>query len=299
MRWLLALTIFITFLSQEVSSKNIYITYPDDINVYRDFSEKLAYRLQVKNNYGADLVITTSNSELNLKLPQEQDLIVSIGNTLSADEQLERYNSDILLTFSNSYKLNSIKTLSNRKKWGVINIDQPIKTLIDTAVKTIKSDYKKNILLIVSEKNKNILLQLQKLTPSQKNKTKIILIKEGDVTAKIIEPELFNAAAIVAIHDPDIWSGNSARWLLQQAYSYKVPIIGYSKSFLKAGAMVSIYSSVEQILDKTEAEITHWINTSDLNENVSTPKYNIEVNKNIARALNFSHNEIIELGEKQ
>ena len=94
------------------------------------------------------LIIAASNNELNLKSPKKNDLIVSINNPKLIENNPNQYASDILLTFNSSYSANESKKIFARKNRGIINIDQPLETLIKTAKKTIKSNYKKYILLI-------------------------------------------------------------------------------------------------------------------------------------------------------
>jgi len=113
---------------------------------------------------------------------------------------------------------------------------------------------------------------------------KVIIIPKGRLAAKILEPDLFDAAALIAIQDNAIWTGKNAKWLLQQAFNYKVPVVGYSKSFLKAGALASVYSSLDDVADSTAEAINAWLNDKTPKDfAIIYPEASVQINPSIAR----------------
>lgn len=292
------LLIMASCLATANETKNIYITYPDKALNYQVIAQKLSDEIK-GNTHSSEITINNiiiKNSELPDQNITKTDLVVSLNNTDIQELIPNIAINNILFTFSTSIQKPKGSSKLSTEKYSIIYIDQMPFTLLNTAKKTIKNNYKNKVLAIVDENNNNGLSRLKKLATNNKDKFKIIVIKENETAAKAIEPELFNAAAIMAIYDPNIWSGNSARWILQQAYNHQVPVIGYSKAFLKAGAMVSVYSSADQVIKETEKQIDYWLRKGQLQGKATYPEYTIEVNDNIARALDFSKAEIIEIG---
>ncbi|MGH1439822.1 MAG: hypothetical protein ACRBBR_06910 [Cellvibrionaceae bacterium] len=277
--------VFLTFtlsLLSQVAFASVYITYPEKTEAYKKIAEKIKENLQ-KNNIKETFIL--KNEELKEKKIKENDLTIFLGNQ---KKETRKNKNPSIFSFTNSKEEKEIKN------WSIISTNQTAKRLLYTARKTVKKEYKKNILFVLSEENKWAIKQLKNI-----NDIRIIIVKKNEIAAKKIEPELDETAAIVALYDKTIWSGNSARWILQTAYNHKVPIIGYSKSFLKAGAVASVYSSADQIIKEIEKHVLQWSKTGKLNNNINYPEYTIEVNNNIAKALNLSSMKIIELGKKQ
>lgn len=52
---------------------------------------------------------------------------------------------------------------------------------------------------------------------------------------------------ILAVPDAEVLTPNIAKWLLYMAYQKEIPVIGFSRAIVDAGALAAIYSTPEQI----------------------------------------------------
>lgn len=52
---------------------------------------------------------------------------------------------------------------------------------------------------------------------------------------------------ILAIPDAEALTPNVAKWLLYMAYQKQIPVIGFSRTFVDAGALAAVYTNPEQI----------------------------------------------------
>lgn len=110
-----------------------------------------------------------------------------------------------------------------------------------------------------------------------------------------IKQSLINSDIFIAQHDVNSINRHTAKWLLYMSYKNNIPVIGYSPSFTKAGAVTAIFSTPEQI-GKQSAE---WLVAMTLKKPVQTlqyPKYfMVDINKQVLRILrlkNITHHEI-------
>ncbi len=295
MRLLLtALIVFLSFACQ-AEEKSIYISYPEEKPTYQKIAQSIENKIRTS---------FTNTHILNLsgptkKTPKENDLIISIGNNASIAKSLHSYGATVLHTFTTKSNLTLNKDHFTERGLDAVVIDQPLQKMVNIAEKTIRNDYKNTIIIIISEKNTSAKEEIKQLKISQKAKLEIITINEDTPIVKTIDQYLFNAASIIAVHDNSVWSGKNARWILHQAYTYKVPVIGYSKAFLKAGAMISIYSSADQIIKETERRVTEWISTGNFEKKITSPNYQIEANRNIAKALQFRPSSIANIARRE
>jgi len=94
---------------------------------------------------------------------------------------------------------------------------------------------------------------------------------------------------ILAIADTDIYNASSLSQILLTSYRYKTPIIGFSKGFVKAGAIAGNVSSIEQLAQHLSENLSK-ASTLNLNSigNVIYPKYfDVISNRNVSKSLNL------------
>jgi ABC-type uncharacterized transport system substrate-binding protein len=94
--------------------------------------------------------------------------------------------------------------------------------------------------------------------------------------------------ALLAIPDPLIYSRQTAQSILLTSYRYQVPVFGYSRSYVKAGALASVYSDAKH-LAKQAAEIAiETQRRKNLLPPPMPPKYfSVIINRQVQRALNL------------
>lgn len=228
--------------------------------------------------------------------PAADDLIVTVGEAATRYVSRSHPDHSQLYSYINHMALPEPRA----KHWASVMLDQPLQTLLDSAVDIVEGRYRNKLVIAVSEENPAMRSQIDQLTIPESVELEVLVIEAEAEPAKIIDQALFNAGALIALRDPRIWSGETAKWMLYQSYKYNVPVVGYSKSFLKAGALVSVYASLKDIAELTAQQIIGWQNNQGrlTQEGILYPRLSIDYNKNIARALNISLPESMTAGEQ-
>lgn len=96
--------------------------------------------------------------------------------------------------------------------------------------------------------------------------------------------------AFIAVADNVVSNRKTVQNLLLTTYRQKVPVIGYSRAYVRAGALAAVYSTPEQI-GRQAGELVgglmkkeKWSLPAPLH-----PRYfSIEVNREVARSLGIS-----------
>jgi ABC-type uncharacterized transport system substrate-binding protein len=216
----------------------------------------------------------------------DDDLIVSVG--ASASQQLARNYPQHQHLFS--YLDKSALPAVEPERWEAVLVDQPLQRLVDTSLDIVRQRPGNTLIIAVSASNSTARKDIAELKLPDEITLQELVIDEGAEPAKIIDKALFNAGALIALRDKHIWSGENAKWMLYQSYKYNVPVIGYSKSFLKAGALVSVYAGLTETASATARRIVNWHTQQGYTpgERIHYPRYSVEYNKNIARALKIT-----------
>lgn len=114
----------------------------------------------------------------------------------------------------------------------------------------------------------------------------------------LLRDSFASSDVVLLLPDPYLYNRRAVQEVLLASFRYKRPLVVYSESFLKAGAMVALFSTPEQIGRQT-AELLGCVGQPCYNAipQRSHPKYfSVLVNESVARQLGV---EIKSAGELQ
>ena len=92
---------------------------------------------------------------------------------------------------------------------------------------------------------------------------------------------------MLAVPDHTVLTPNSAKWLLYTAYQRGIPVVGFSKSYVSAGALGAVYSTPRQIGQHAAEIAVHALQEAlvDLGACVYPKYFSVAVNRSVARSL--------------
>lgn len=105
-----------------------------------------------------------------------------------------------------------------------------------------------------------------------------------------LEAAIEDNRVLLAITDPLIYNSHSVKNILLTAYRHRKPVIGYSDSFVQAGAVAAIFTSPQTVSDKAVSIITEFFdNNWQFDRNIySTNDFSISINRQVATSLEIS-----------
>jgi len=108
----------------------------------------------------------------------------------------------------------------------------------------------------------------------------------GDA-AQGIQRLLVDSDLILAVYEPSVLTPANAKWLLHLAYKKRLPVMGFSRAYVKAGAVAAVFSTPEQIGRHTAEAILDWArNDSRGLAPAAYPRYfDVAVNRAVADSL--------------
>jgi len=113
------------------------------------------------------------------------------------------------------------------------------------------------------------------------------VVEDPARTAAVIQDMVGGSDVVLAVYDPVVINARSARWLLVSAYQKQVPVIGFSRAFVRAGALASLYSS-PRLVGRQAAELILEMAAAGRWRMLGPyyPRYfSVEFNRRLARAL--------------
>ncbi|MBC9073360.1 hypothetical protein IAI53_15395 [Thauera sp. CAU 1555] len=92
-------------------------------------------------------------------------------------------------------------------------------------------------------------------------------------------------AVLVATPDPAVFNSYTVQNVLLTAYRHRSPVVGFSPAYARAGALLALYSTPEQIGSQAAEAVTAVLGGGRLPPPAPPRSFEVGVNMNVARSL--------------
>jgi ABC-type uncharacterized transport system substrate-binding protein len=144
--------------------------------------------------------------------------------------------------------------------------------------------------VLLSDDQEGIVSELGESLRAQQLGLMHVLLDESDRLITPLETVLSEVDLLLAVPDPLIFNRNTAQSLFLTSYRYRDPVLGYSRSLTRAGALLSLHSSPAQIGRQT----AEWVRSVLRSPSIRLPSptypayFSVSINEQVARSLGFS-----------
>lgn len=214
---------------------------------------------------------------------KQVDLIVTVGVS-AGDLVVSRTAKPVLATMVPSYIYTELLAKHPAvQQLSAIFIDQPWERQV-------------NFLRAVLPERKRIGVLYSQGMHFDKAELTRLLVKHG---ATLIEKAadskgpLFNdlesilsaSDVLLAVPDSAIYNSNNIRNILLESYRHGVPLVGLSQSYVNAGAVCAIFSTVKQLAIQSSETVISFSKTMQLPNPQYPVTFTIAFNQQVARSL--------------
>lgn len=275
--------------AQAKSVQNVLVILSSDVGPYRVFADTLKQNAEKALAPGVDIRtirVRDLNQQSNRDFFKHADVIVTAGDISTAYTTVENQKAKqiaTLITLDSMNKLNSKRNKSNKIDCAVV-IDQPIQRQFKV-IKQILPDIKSLGMITGSYSND----QISEIRKSAA-KYNINLYTEnasGNMHGTIKNLARQQVDGILALPDPEVYNSNSARNILISSYHYNLPVLAYSSSFVKAGALIGVFSSPDEMA-KQVIQIINSPGNCQSEKIIYPNHYTVEINPQVAKSLDIN-----------
>lgn len=177
------------------------------------------------------------------------DLVVAVG--LKATQALVAKNIGIpilstLIPRASFEKIAAKHGLTNNaKRLSAVFIDQPIARQLDLIRLVLPN--KNRVGVIIGPDNAGLVESLRMAAQVRGLKLSIGRVSKESEVFSVLKDILGETDVLLSLPDSLVSTPHTIQSILYTAYLHKVPIIGFSPAYVKAGALISVYSTPEQI----------------------------------------------------
>jgi len=231
-------------------------------------------------------VATVSNNTKlrNIALNKKWELIVAIGT--KAAERLNSYKvqTPVLYSLIPSRTFPGIRKKSSSRQTSAIYIDQPITRQLQLIKSAMPG--RKNVGVLLGKYSGIGKSRLQQKIHAMGLKPVVMHASPSSIGNRL--EEIFSKVdVLLALPDPTIHNRQTIRNVLLSSYRHRVPVIGYSASYVRSGATVGIYSTPNNIGQHIGDEVAKFFTQG--HRRLSSPSYpryfNVKNNNSVINSL--------------
>jgi putative ABC transport system substrate-binding protein len=218
-------------------------------------------QLETKSPQGYEFITRFHTPELKLKSDlAAADFVVTVGTT--AADSVFRIKPKVpiisVLITENAFLVLAEKYYGSAEaafsaQVSTICLDQPVTRSIQLAKLLVPEVSEVGVMLGPASVHRQA--DLNKYIVDSGLHSQFVAISAKDNPIHKIEPILSRSDVFIPISDSRLINIATAKWILHLSYRHKVPVIAFSKSYLKAGALAAIYSSPADVAQDAAA----WI----------------------------------------
>jgi len=239
-------------------------------------------------------IINTSPSQIEIEVfklyPNERssiqsDLVVTLGSKAFEAALLDYPDTPILASFipRRSYERLTAKFNRNDHQVSALFIDQPMSRQVHLARLLVPGATVISTLFGQSSfKEKPF---FEEAAAQYQFTSRSSVLASTDNPINVINPLISNSDIFLAIPDQGAFNKASAKWSLYLALRHKKPLIGFSETYVKAGALAAVYSTTVQVGTETGELISDFQVSRQLNSPRYPKYFDVKINASTAKQL--------------
>ena len=217
-------------------------------------------------------------------IPPHTKLIITLGQR--AGEVMHDTSTSIPILHA-LIPQTAYQQMGKDKQHSAIYLDQPISRLLQLA-KVIRADPHIGLLLGPLTKT----LQNELITEAIRQNIPVSYRNVGSTTmvGHLLKEVLGESNILLTLPDPMIFNSTTIFNILLSSYHNKIPVIGFSSAYVKAGALIAVYSTPEDIARHLAEYTNRYLNSGaeTLPEPIYPKYFSVSVNHSVARSLGIS-----------
>jgi len=252
----------------------VRVVLSEEGGAYREFSDALREELKTY-----PVILNVGEA---VETADDSDLTIAVG--MSAASALATSTKPVLSVLVPKAGYDKLAKPVAAIHSSAIYIDQPIERQISLLVAAMPKVKRIGVLYSAFHPE----LTSLRRTLAERN---ILLFEEAvgqeHPLHDALEEVLGESEVLLVLPDTEIYNAGTIRNILLSSYRKQVPLIGISKSYVKAGALCAIYSTPKQIVIQTVEAVKQYISTGKLPSSQYPKDFEVSVNMQVARSLDL------------
>jgi ABC-type uncharacterized transport system substrate-binding protein len=237
------LTLCAAFTAMAAPAATIAVVLSDDSAPYQEVLASIQSRLGSEHNVVRELPDQFAASD-----PASARLVISVGvRAAEAVAEKSAKTPVIAVLVPRDWYIHGgqARLATDQRPATAVFLDQPFSRQLRLVREALPEASKLGVLL--SNTQAWQLHELQSQAKPLRLSVNEAILGSDQRLVESLEKLLPGVDLLLALPDAEVFNRGTAQTIFLTAYRYRVPVVGYSRSLTRAGALVSIFSSPDQI----------------------------------------------------
>jgi len=274
---------FLSLISLHAHSKTLVILLSDRHHIYQDLAN--AIKTEGFTDYQTFFL-----EELDRNRTPIPDLVLAIGTrACETAVQLSWQNTGVVCTFLPSQtflqllvKYRTEPTIATSGVTAVF-MDQPLQRQIHLA--RLIAPRAQSIGTVFGSSSIYQQQDFNTLSRAAGFEAQHAFLDEQQNPVQVLTPLIQRSDIFLSLPDSASFNRNVTRWSLYITLRNRVPLIGFSASYAEAGAVVSLYTTPQQLAQQTSQVLNQLSRTDTMPEPSYPLEFTLDINRSAARTL--------------
>jgi ABC-type uncharacterized transport system substrate-binding protein len=218
-------------------------------------------------------------------LNKQWRLIITVGGKAAARVAEKSSSTPVLHTVLPRKTFEFIYQNKSSRKASAIFIDQPLVRKLALIREAMPE--RKRVGILITESSSIDRAQIQRTAAEFGLTIQFGIVDSEREIGNTLREMLEQSDVLLALPDPAIFNQRTVKNILLSSYHNRVPVVGFSLAYVKAGAIAAVYSSPEEI----GKHIGEWVGRFLRQRGAVTPTrtfpkyFSVSTNKSVADSL--------------
>ena len=277
-----ALAILATAWSARAGANEVTVVISEDTPTYRDVANAIRGRLAPSK--GVSIVKAAALDGLKLKPPH---YLVAVGSQAAQALATSNLDAPMLVTLLPKTAVDRLIAESrkdiNPRAISAVYLDQPIGRQFDF-IRLILPEATRIGVLLGSESGKQYAV-LQAAALEKRMRLVAQSVGGERELAPTLQRLLPEIDVLLALPDPAVFNAGTIQFILLASYRQGLPLIGFSATYVRAGAIASLHSTPAHIGEQAADMLTAAMRGGALPPPQYPRQYAVATNPHVARSL--------------
>ncbi|WP_232428809.1 ABC transporter substrate-binding protein [Aromatoleum toluclasticum] len=223
--------------------------------------------------------------ELDRETLADARIVVTIGTQAAKAVGARMPAVPVLYTLIPRDAFDLIQYGPHADRYSAIFLDQPVHRQI--ALLNIALPHKPNLALLASPASNDLARRLAAVAREQQLPATIEKISTADEIYPALERLLAEPAVLLALPDSTLFNSYTIQNVLLTSYRHRAPLVGFSPAYVRAGALLALYSTPAQIARQAADAVRRVLAGGGLPPPQSPREFEVATNPNVARSLSI------------
>lgn len=141
--------------------------------------------------------------------------------------------------------------------------------------------------ILGEQREYGVLVQKQASADVLRSGVNVYVVDEFETLNHALIKLLAENQALIGVYDPQLYSPNNIKNILITAYRHNRPLIGPSSAYLRAGALATTYSDLNDVAERLSEIALRYKNKGDWIKADFNPYFRVGFNEQVGRSLNL------------